>query len=145
MKFTAKFFIDGQMFVVAIPKVMEKDIKAFVENLDTDYVQLTIAHPAQPRTVGRDSQSNCINGYIRQIAQQAGIDFEVCKMFLKVAASTNDTYPHKEIDLKSKYNQRHSVINPVSESALTKEQASDFIRFLEVFAMDWGYTLDRNT
>lgn len=75
------------------------------------YHQLKIARPFKPRTTGKGSQCNHLNGHVRQLCMQTGYDFDVMKEFVKRkaikrgwpmdTAPDGEAYPRSETKVSS--------------------------------------------
>ena len=109
---------DGKLQIPDIFRESYNDVIAFCERNRNSYISITIEPPKKPRTTGKDSQSHCINGYIQQIAEELGEDFDVIKMFCKRRAIKRG-YPTRENAM--------GEIEPVSEALIDTIEAGYLI------------------
>jgi len=105
---------------------------AMVEKSKTEYYQVKISKPRQPRTTGKDSQNHAGNGFCQQIAIHTGNSFEVVKQYTKTQAIsrgyTFETLPD-------------GTVMPISEADASTEDAYHWIKAIKQLADELGIRL----
>lgn len=89
------------------------------------YLRLQISPPFKHRSTGEKSQNHAINGFIQQIANQSGDDFDYLKAEIKRRAIKRG-YPFKTSKLGD--------VVPYSESEIDTEQARFLIEEIKEVA-----------
>lgn len=105
------------------------------------FMRCQFSAPYKPRTTGKASQNHRINGFLMQICNETGNDFDDLKMYCKKRAIRRG-YPVK-VD-----GQGYPIISletgdyiPESESKIDTVQASYLIEEIEQLASELGITL----
>ncbi len=115
-----------------IPIKLRGSFWAMVEKAPTDYWNVRISRPRQPRTTGPESQSNAGNGFCRQIAIATGNSFEAVKMYTKVEAIGRgysfETLPN-------------GAVMPISEANASTLDAYHWIKAIKQLADELGIKL----
>lgn len=97
------------------------------------YVKITISKPGRSRTTGQGSQSHAINGFIAQLSNATGQDFETVKMAMK-KMSINRGYPFRTEILTGE-------VIPYSETEIDTIQAGYLIDTIKQFASEYQIIL----
>jgi hypothetical protein len=95
------------------------------------YLSFAIDLPKRPRSTGEKSQNHRINGFIQQIAESTGQDFDSIKLYCKSDAVARG-YPHDTIK---------GVMIPWSETRIDTIQAGYLIDSIEQLAAEMGIVL----
>ena len=103
------------------------------------YLQAIFKPPFRPRSTGAKSQSHRINGFIAQIAQATGDDFETVKIRCKQKAISRG-WPFITIE-ESIGGVMHEYRVAMSEADASVEQASILIEAVEQYAAECGVEL----
>ena len=96
------------------------------------YMRLVLSPPFKHRTTGEKSQNHAINGFVQQIANETGEDFDVIKMHAKRMA------------IKRGYPVKVNIFGetvPLSETEIDTEQAGFLIEALHEIASFLSITL----
>ena len=96
------------------------------------YMRLVLSPPFKHRTTGEKSQNHAINGFVQQIANETGEDFDVIKMHAKRMA------------IKRGYPVKVNIFGetvPLSETEIDTEQAGFLIEALHEIAAFLSITL----
>lgn len=105
------------------------------------YLIVTIQTPQRPRTVGERSQNHAINGYIQQICEETGNDFDDVKNYVKRNAFRRG-YPMKRDENE---NIIYSLIDgqpiPESETKISTVEAGYLIDEIIQLAAELGIVL----
>ena len=111
-----------------IPEFSMDGWRLYLEsNKDKQFDRLLIKIPSRPRTTGKHSQCNRVNGFVQQICKQKGLDFDVLKYYLKKKAIGRG-YPFKT--------DPEGEAAPDSESTINTVQAGYLIETIEQFAAE---------
>jgi len=105
------------------------------------YLSIDIYLPKRPRTTGERSQNRAINGYIQQICDDTGNEFNDVKMYCKSKAMKRG-YPwmvNKQGEVI--YSLQTGEPMPESETKLSVEQASMLIEEIVQLAAELGIRL----
>lgn len=95
------------------------------EEKGIEFDRLLISRPFKPRSTGKYSQCNRVNGFIRQIARHTDIDFDVLKIYFKRKAVKRG-YPAKT--------DPDGELQPLSEKHINTVQAGYLNGVIEQFA-----------
>lgn len=119
-------------------------ITGLVDNVNKKYngfIRCQFSPPYKPRTTGKASQNHRINGFLMQICEETGNDFDDLKMYCKKRAIRRG-YPVK-VD-----GQGYPIISletgeyiPESERNIDTLQASYLIEEIEQLASEYGIIL----
>lgn len=111
------------------------------DRINAGHITITVENVKKPRTTGKHSQNNCINGYIQQICMETGFDFADVKMYMKELALSRG-YPFM------RNSEGHIVNNirtgeplPASETVITTVEAGFLIETIQQFAAEHGIIL----
>ena len=104
------------------------------------YLTVQVDLPKKPRTTGRKSQCNFINGAIRQIAQETGNDFSDLKMYFKMKAVSRG-YPLMMREGKIVYSKVTGELLPESEANVSTIEAGYLIDEIIQEAQELGIEL----
>jgi len=96
------------------------------------FLRVIITMPFKHRSTGEKSQNHAINGFVQQIANSTGEDFDVIKMHAKRSAIKRG-YPIRD-DL-------FGDVQPLSETEIDSEQAGFLIEELHMIADFLGIKL----
>lgn len=99
------------------------------------FMRLVLTPPFRHRSTGEKSQNHAINGFVQQIANSTGEDFDVIKMHAKRSAIKRG-YPIRD-DL-------FGDVQPLSETEIDSEQAGFLIDELHMIADFLGIKLKEN-
>lgn len=125
------------------PRVKQPEIKALFTASDKKggFVTVTIEEVKKPRTTGAGSQNHCINGFIQQIANSTGDDFDRLKLYFKLKAVSRG-YPF-ERDEEGNIRYTKVTREPIlkSEADLTTEEAGFLIDAILEEAAELGIKL----
>jgi hypothetical protein len=115
-------------------------LKAWFSDLPAPFAMITFQRPRRPRSTGPGSQSHRINGFIAQIAQATGDDFDRLKLELKQKAIARG-WPFDTVAYKTKEGVLVEMAIAKSETVATVEEASALIETVEQFAAERGVIL----
>lgn len=97
--------------------------------------------PFRPRTTGKKSQQNRINGFIRQICMWTGNDFDDVKMYCKKRAMRRGYPAKKDADGNIVVSLQDGEPIPESESKISVEEAGYLIEEIEQLAAELEISL----
>lgn len=103
------------------------------------YVQVIFKHPYRPRSTGAGSQSHRINGFVAQIAQALGDDFETVKIRCKQKAIARG-WPFVTIE-EDIGGVMHEYRVAMSEADASVDDAKILIDVIEQYAAENGVAL----
>ena len=106
-----------------------------------DYVKLTFEPPYKPRTTGKKSQCNRINGFIMQICDYTGYDFADMKMYCKMKAITRGYPVMKDADGEPIISMITGDPMPESEKYINTFEAGILSEVIEQVAAEAGVPL----
>lgn len=119
------------LFSCAIPDTVTKLYRAILEK-SPDELQVTIEPVKRKRSTGYASQNHRLNGFIQQICEATGNDFDMIKMVVKYRAIDRG-YPFITLDTGDRY--------PQSESDASVEECAILIQAVEQLAAEEGIAL----
>ena len=117
-----------------------KRIQDKAEAKNNGYLTLTVENVKRPRTTGERSQNRAINGYIQQICEDTGNDFDDVKMYCKKQAISHG-YPMKLRDNGEVVLSMEGEPIPESETKISVEEASILIETIMQLAGELGIIL----
>jgi hypothetical protein len=92
--------------------------------------------PGKPRTTGRFSQGNHLNGHIAQICEDTGNDFEDVKLYIKRKAVAHGLRLKTKDDGGIVYSVNDGEPIPISEADMTTEECGWCIDECHILAME---------
>jgi hypothetical protein len=113
------------------PPSIEPAIKKLIDQLNDNPANVQISKWHRTRSTGPHSQNRAINGFIQQIAQETGNDFETVKTYCKTEAISAG-YPFDTL---------RDIVIPWSETRLDTVQASILIDTIHRLAAEEGIRL----
>ena len=120
---------DGGVIAFVVPPHLHNEVWGPVKEIakkHNEHYRVRIDPPFQPRTTGPRSQSARFNGHCEDIAQQLNVPKTRVREGLKRMAAKMDGYPTvMSID---------GVMEPESESAVSKQEMSALLRRQQFFA-----------
>lgn len=105
------------------------------------YLSIDITLPKRPRTTGERSQNRAINGYIQQICEYSGNEFNDVKMYCKNRAMKRGYPWMMTSEGEVIYSLQTGDPMPESETKISVEQASMLIEEIVQLASELNFRL----
>ena len=105
------------------------------------YLSIDITLPKRPRTTGERSQNRAINGYIQQICEYTGNEFNDVKMYCKNRAMKRGYPWMMTSEGEVIYSLQTGEPMPESETKISVEQASMLIEEIVQLASELNFRL----
>lgn len=105
------------------------------------YLSIDITLPKRPRTTGERSQNRAINGYIQQICEYTGNEFNDVKMYCKNRAMKRGYPWMMTSEGEVIYSLQTGDPMPESETKISVEQASMLIEEIVQLASELNFRL----
>jgi hypothetical protein len=137
------FTIHRDNLAIVLPSNLRGEYKRLVEKAEAKnggYLTLTVENVKRPRTTGERSQNRAINGYIQQICEDTGNDFDDVKMYCKRKAISHG-YPMKMRENGEIVLSMEGDPIPESETKISVEEASILIETIMQLAGELGIIL----
>lgn len=126
---------------IRLPAKYKQSLDAVMEACKkTGKVHIVIEPIRRIRSTGPLSQNHRINGFIQQICDWTGEDFQTVKMYCKEKAFRRG-YPMKQIDGQIVCSKITGEPVPESEANISVEEAGFLIAEIEQLAAEFGISL----
>jgi hypothetical protein len=149
LTFTTPFITKGVcdwrkgLLCLVKPQALQPAIHALLEKCEAlcgGYITVKLDSPHRPRSTGPRSQNHRLNGFVSQLCDATGNDFDDIKLFVKRRAMRRGL-PPKSTGGKVVYSKVDGEPLPISEADMSVEQCGWVISEIEQLAAEEGVTL----
>ena len=123
-----------------IPRIYQPEYRELVR-VSPEHLDLELAIHKKPRSTGRYSQGNHLNGHIQQICKWTSNEFEDVKLYIKRAAMKRGLRWMTRPNGEPVYSLVDMNLLPISEKEMTSEECGWCIEEAHILAAEYGVPL----